>query len=251
MRTHPKTPSAKPPRAQTLRTIRRRRAELRTAFDIAHSFETIEESCVPSYCHPNPLAAGISWWRLLAALSLARGRQGPVLDFGAASGEIYHLRAESGAYHFVEGNEVLAEALLRDAPQAHRERLDALPRGRFETVFALDSLEHNPDVPRLLDALVAALAPGGRLIVSGPTESAFYRLGRRLTGFSGHYHHATIYDIERELASRLERRALKNLPPLLPLFRVSAWEAASPPEDVGPEDAGPKGAGTGSARSRP
>lgn len=246
MRTHPKILRVKPLRVKTLRTIRRRRAELRTAFDIAHSFESIEESCVPSYCHPNPLAAGISWWRLLAALSLARDRQGPVLDFGASSGEIYHLRPESGPYHFVEGNEVLAEALLRDAPRARRERLDALPQGRFETVFALDSLEHNPDVPRLLDVLVSALAPGGRLIVSGPTESALYRLGRRLAGFSGHYHHATIYDIERELASRLERRALKNLPPLLPLFRVSAWEAAPPPKSAKTGNATP-----GSARSRP
>lgn len=210
---------------KTLRTIRRRRAELRTGFDIAHSFGAIEESCVPSYCHRNVLAAGVSWWRLLAARSLARDRHGPVLDFGAASGELFHLLDEPERYHFVEGSDLLVEALLRGAPRARRERLEDLPRGLFATVFALDSLEHNRDVGSILDALVSALAQGGRLIVSGPTENALYRLGRRVAGFRGDYHHATIYDIETDLASRLERRALLNLPPLLPVFRVSAWEA--------------------------
>ena len=40
--------------------------DLSEATKMARTSELWEESCVPSYCHPNPLAASVSWLRLYA-----------------------------------------------------------------------------------------------------------------------------------------------------------------------------------------
>ena len=64
----------------------------------------------------------------------------------------------------------------------------------------------------------------GRMLVSGPTENALYRLGRRIAGFDGHYHKVTIYDVERALAERLECLCVQRVPLTLPLFRLSVWK---------------------------
>jgi len=212
--------------ASRLATIRMRRAALRQAFDIRGDFDAIKESCVPSYCHDNIAAAAVSWWRLLCACRLARGwvRPGPVLDFGAGTGELHHLLAPRGGYHFVEANERCAGVLLRAIPGARRETLESLASDHFAAVFALDSLEHNHDFAFIAEKLLAAVRPGGHLILSGPTENSLYRLGRRLAGFSGHYHVSTIYDIERIVSGLADRRAVRQVPPLLPLFRISVWE---------------------------
>jgi hypothetical protein len=49
--------------------------------------------------------------------------------------------------------------------------------------------------------LAESLADDGVVIVSGPTESPLYRLGRRVAGFGGHYHKHTVFDVERAVAT--------------------------------------------------
>lgn len=209
-------------------TVRSRRAALRNAFDVRAEFETLEESCVPSYVHRNPLAAWTAWSRLAAAARLyARfAPDGPVLDFGSATGELRHaLSPLRGDYHFVEQNEVLVEALRKTIHDARREDGADLGEGRFAAVFALDSLEHNEEIEPILAAIARSLRPGGVFILSGPTENALYRLGRRLAGFDGHYHVQTIYDIERQAEACFARQARSLQPAGIPLFALSAWRA--------------------------
>jgi len=213
--------------ARQIGHIRGRRAALRRAIDVAGDFAAWEESCVPSYCHPNPLAAYVSWTRLFRAAALAEScRPGPgrVLDFGASVGELGRLvPAPPAAYEFVEQDEGPARYLAAELPEALRRTLDSAPDGAYDWVFAVDALEHNEDYPALLRRLAAKLAPGGILVLSGPTENALYRLGRRIAGFEGHYHVTTIYDIEAAAARHLRRRARATILPLLPLFRLSVW----------------------------
>lgn len=208
------------------KTVKSRRAALLREFDVRREFETLEESCVPSYVHANPLAAWTAWSRLDAAYRLYRRHApaGPVLDFGSATGELRQVLADlRGPYHFVEQNEVLVSALERNFPGAQREHAEALGEARFAAIFALDSLEHNEEIGPLLDAMARALRRDGVLILSGPTENVLYRLGRRLAGFEGHYHVQTIYDIERQAAAHFERIARTLQPAGLPLFALSAW----------------------------
>jgi hypothetical protein len=87
-------------------------------------------------------------------------------------------------------------------------------------VLALDVLEHVADLKETIAAIAAAMAPEGRLIVSGPTENALYRLGRRLAGFSGHYHRRAVGDVEAALRERFRIVAKRVVVPLLPLFVV-------------------------------
>lgn len=203
----------------------RRRRALRERFDVARSFSALEESCVPSYAHRNPIAAAVAWQRLLTASRLWRSLApaGPILDFGAGTGEILHFLGRDKPYHFVEADDALARALEEFLPGARRERLQSLAAETFGSVLALDSLEHNDDVAAIVDGLVPALAKDGVMIVSGPTENALYRMGRAVAGFHGHYHKTTIYGIERILEKRLARIAVRRIPFGLPLFRVSAW----------------------------
>lgn len=207
------------------RSVIRRRSELRRRFDLSASFEALEESCVPSYLHSNPAAAAVAWWRLATAVRLYNryAPSGPILDFGSASGELYHLLQTDEPYSFIEAKHVLAQALKDMVPRATEQTLASLPENTYAAVFALDALEHNDDVAPLLDRLVSGLDARGVLIISGPTENALYRLGRRIAGFGGHYHRTTISEIERLTAARLTLVERRRVPLGMPLFNVSVW----------------------------
>lgn len=215
---------------QRLSHVRARRRELRRRIDAFGAFETWEETCVPSYVHPNRAAAYVSWWRLFAAVRMARevGSWGPVLDFGASVGELAHvLPADAAPYWFIEREDAPARLLGEMVEGATRTTLDDAPNAHFAVVFALDSLEHNPDFGDLLDALAPKLRPGGALILSGPTENAIYKLGRRIAGFDAHYHETNIHAIEARAKDTYALRAVRTVPAGLPLFRISAWRQRS------------------------
>ena len=216
---------------KTLPIIRERRAALRQHFDVVHQFEALEESCVPSYLHKNPIASGIALWRLALAAKLGArlAPVGPILDFGASSGELWHLLGRPDGYAFVEAYDIVANCLQKYNQKATRKTIEALPERHYAAIFALDSLEHNDDVGALLDRLSECLADKGVLILSGPTETWLYRLGRKLVGFDGHYHKTTIYDIENLAALRFKRLATRSLPlpGIAPLFRLSVWSHSS------------------------
>jgi 2-polyprenyl-3-methyl-5-hydroxy-6-metoxy-1,4-benzoquinol methylase len=207
------------------RKAHERRNALKLRFDVAKQFETIEESCIPSYAHPNPLAAWVSWLRLQRAAALYHkwAPAGDILDFGSATGEIFHLLEPKGEYWFVEENELLVDALSSWVPNPHRTGVDELGSGRFAAVFALDSLEHNEGIEPLITKLQASLADEGVMILSGPTENALYQLGRRLARFDGHYHFQTIWDIEAKVAAVMELLERRLVPIGIPLFSLSVW----------------------------
>ena len=207
--------------------VRKRQRLLREAIGYQADFELWEESCVPSYCHPNPAAAYISWLRLFAAADMAKQVGQPtkrVLDFGSSIGELGHLLPDDIQYEFVESHDAAAGFLMKQLPRAKRTTLEEAPAGAYDRIFAIDSLEHNTNYQELLATLITKLAPGGVLILSGPTENRLYRLGRKIAGFEGHYHETNIHAIEAAAAKSLARRAAKTILPVAPLFRVTAWQ---------------------------
>jgi 2-polyprenyl-3-methyl-5-hydroxy-6-metoxy-1,4-benzoquinol methylase len=209
---------------------RRRRAELLRSIDVKGSFHAWEESCVPSYVHPNPFAAFVSWRRLFVAANMGNrlvGRPAKVLDFGSSVGELSHILDYAGEYHFVESDDASAQFLLAQNDRARRLALGEVPQSSYDIIFAIDSLEHNEDFAGLLEDLSKRLKPEGILILSGPTENALYQLGRRIAGFEGDYHHTTIFDIERSAAQRLQLLQLRTVPFGIPLFRITAWKLAA------------------------
>lgn len=210
--------------ASAISTIATRRRFLQAQFDVSGRFAELEESCVPSYCHRNGLAAGVAWWRLVTAARLWRRHagSGPVLDFGSSCGELAHF-LDAPAYHYVEEDETLAEAAASFVTGSQRRTLETLEAGHYGAVFALDSLEHNEDFEGLIQRLIPALADGGVFVLSGPTENLLYRMGRRIAGFRGHGHVTTIADIEAAAGRHLTRVGRVRVPVGVPLFSISVW----------------------------
>jgi 2-polyprenyl-3-methyl-5-hydroxy-6-metoxy-1,4-benzoquinol methylase len=206
-------------------SVANRRIALQAHFDVKRQFELIEESCIPSYVHGNKLAAWVAWQRTRVAAELYEqyAPKGPILDFGAATGEVGHLIRKRGSYSIIEQDELLAKA-CKEWQDADRTTLTAAEARKYAALFALDSLEHNDDVAGLVGQLTPLLRADGVFILSGPTESSFYKFGRRLAGFSGHYHHSNIYDIEAIVSRSCEMIDARRVPILPALFRVTAWQ---------------------------
>jgi 2-polyprenyl-3-methyl-5-hydroxy-6-metoxy-1,4-benzoquinol methylase len=97
----------------------------------------------------------------------------------------------------------------------------------FDLINALDVLEHVDELPRRLSELICLLKPGGRIIVSGPTENVFYQIGRKFVGpeYTGEYHERGVAEIKRELSylARIEHIATLYQP--VPLFEIFAATA--------------------------
>ncbi|MBN1456382.1 MAG: hypothetical protein JW912_00840, partial [Sedimentisphaerales bacterium] len=96
---------------------------------------------------------------------------------------------------------------------------------KYDIIFALDVFEHIANIVKYIDKLKELSHNRTMIIISGPTESLFYKFGRKLAGFSGDYHITNIYEVERHFKlSGLKRTDLKRLFFPLTLFRLSAWQ---------------------------
>src|SRR5262245_12321067 len=194
---------------------------------------SLDEAAFPAYAHPNPLIHWLFWQRLRTVMRyVERGAPpGLVLDFGCGSGVLLPLLARRASR--VLGLDVDLDPFRQmsrriDFPghvevrDARATPVESLPAASFDLVTALDVLEHVPDLPATLRALVGRLRPGGRLVVSGPTENPFYRLGRRLAGpeFTGGYHMRSISEVRRELGHLARVSTIARLYPPFVLFDI-------------------------------
>jgi 2-polyprenyl-3-methyl-5-hydroxy-6-metoxy-1,4-benzoquinol methylase len=112
-----------------------------------------------------------------------------VLDFGFGSGSLllafpescrlYGVDVSVSAVHRAEHDErfaAYADARFQAIPE---EQPELLPREEFDVVVTSHLLEHVPDDTRVLEELLARLAPGGTLIVFVPIEEPDYILFHR------------------------------------------------------------------------
>ena len=225
----PQQPSARPERNQ----LKRLRRVLRQLDEMERS-ERMDEAAIPAYSHRNPVIAHVFWKRLQVVSNLvaAIGRVPNALDVGCGSGVMLPQLAQTAervvaidpdltaCRRFATLVPLAASVSLVETPLE-----TFVPDGGAETfalIIALDSLEHIKDLPAALKTLDKLLAPGGTLIVSGPTESQIYRLGRKIAGkrFSGHYHERGVAEIRDLMAEQWQIASVRRLPRLLPLFEV-------------------------------
>lgn len=212
-------------------------ADVLRSLSASLSTDARDESAVPSYTHWNPAIRWLMFRRLecirrMALSSLARGPgDASALDFGCGLGMLVPVLAPRVATLYACDEQlapVRASAALFAAANvvalAPDELAERIADASLDLVVAADVLEHVDALPDLLALLARKLRPGGALIVSGPTESGAYRLGRRIAGFSGAYHVRSVYDVECEVArAGFERSELRRLPVFPVLFRITRW----------------------------
>jgi ubiquinone/menaquinone biosynthesis C-methylase UbiE len=107
-----------------------------------------------------------------------------------------------------------------------------LPDSYFTSVFVLDILEHIQDVEVAIKEIQRVLVPNGYVILSGPTESWFYRLCRYIQfgkdKVPWHFH--TIYSIkEKFVTNAFKEVKSQSLPgsPFPTLFLVTKFQKIS------------------------
>jgi len=113
-------------------------------------------------------------------------------------------------------------------------REEEVPDHTFDRIFCLDVLEHIERLETAISVLRHLLSPQGRLIVSEPTESFLYRLGRLAIkgtfsqesgpGAGPHYHTARGVHVKL-VRGGFERLGLRRLPLPWPadLFHLSVY----------------------------
>jgi SAM-dependent methyltransferase len=188
-----------------------------------------DEMAIPTHTHSNPLIRWLFWRRYVEIAELAAfGADMTVLEFGCGIGVFLPtLCLNSGRVLALDLFPQYAMRLARNRNlDVHfPENLDAIEDNSLDRVVAADVLEHIDDLGVVLSGFRAKLKPGGRLLMSGPTESVIYRLGRVIAGFGdkGHYHVTNVEHLRSDISSRgFELLRTRNLPfPIPPhLFRV-------------------------------
>ncbi|MDH5719461.1 MAG: class I SAM-dependent methyltransferase [Spirochaetia bacterium] len=188
-----------------------------------------DESALPSYTHKNSLMSFLFWNRINTALNLLRKKDNfKVLDFGCGGGVTFRYLTDKNCEITGCDNEHynLAKIMAKTINKKIKivSDIEKIKNEKFDVILALDVLEHIDDISKILKRFEKLLGPNGIIIVSGPTENIFYKLGRILAGFSGHYHVSNIYHIEKEFKkASFQRKFIKSLYYPVPLFRISLW----------------------------
>lgn len=177
------------------------------AEDFGLTPEITDEMAIPSYLHPNPLVRWLFWRRYSRLAELAALRPDmTVLEFGCGIGVFLPtLCAGAGRVLATDLFPQYAKRLVerRGLAVTFVDSADAVPGDSLDLIVAADVLEHVPDLETYLEQFRAQLRAGGRLLVSGPTESRVYRLGRIVAGFGdkGAYHLTDIRKLRRSISA--------------------------------------------------
>ena len=194
--------------------------------ELAHQ---LDEMAIPSYLHWNPLVRWIIIERLkvIHKIILKESDIDALLDFGCGIGllgvmsfscceRIYSVDLFIEPAKLIKEHFHVPNMVPLEATEFHWDDY----RNFFDVIVAADVLEHVDDLEGIFDQIEASLRPNGLLLLSGPTESWFYGLCRKIAGFTGEYHHRNIYDIENLLSKKgWSKIRMRSIPWFLP-FRA-------------------------------
>ncbi|MCG8325598.1 MAG: class I SAM-dependent methyltransferase [Thiotrichales bacterium] len=188
-----------------------------------------DEMAIPTYTHPNPLIRWLMWRRYDRLADMLEGNaSGAALEFGCGIG--LFLPELSKQYGKVYAMDLFPQYARRLAKEKEITVnfiaiMDEIDDESLDVIIAADVLEHLDELDSCLRQFQRKLKKGGQFLVSGPTESAVYKLGRVLAGFAGKgdYHYTNIYRLlDRIEESGFSKGETINLPfPVLPpLFQL-------------------------------
>ena len=197
----------------------------------------MDEAGFPAYSHPNPFINWLFWQRLHKVINYIQkdALYEHVLDFGCGSGVLLPFLCGISArvtamdidlLPFERVNRQQAFPANLDVHDAREVTLKDLQRASFDLIVATDVLEHVDDLPGTLTDMQNLLSPGGQIIISGPTENIFYKIGRALAGpeYSGDYHERGILEVRKLLDEQMDVIHIATLYWPVPLFDIFAGQ---------------------------
>jgi len=194
----------------------------------------VDEMAIPSYTHWNPLIRWLMWKRLAIVQDLCNGLQIEVaLDYGTGAGVMLPFLSKIADRVVALDRFIMPAAKLCEHYKLHNVELKEidtlpipLPDGSVDLILCLDVLEHIEALQEIIRELVRILKPGGRVIVSGPSENLIYKLGRLIAGFRKRatYHHWNIDDVNEALEAHLTLIQRETLLGPVRLFDISVFQ---------------------------
>ena len=197
----------------------------------------LDEAGFPAYSHQNPLINWLFWQRLHKVMNYIEtdAPYDHVLDFGCGSGVILPFlcgisnRVTAMDIDLLPFERVSRQRAFPANLEVHDVRevtLQDLPKASFDIIVATDVLEHVDDLSGTLADMKVLLKPGGQIIISGPTENIFYKIGRTLAGseYSGDYHERGILEVRDLLAEQMPVIYIATLYWPVPLFEIFAGQ---------------------------
>lgn len=191
------------------------------------SHEDRDEMAIPSYLHRNPALRWMAWRRItvianhLASPATRNGNGATtIMDFGCGTGVLLeecsrHAERVYGVDLVLDSAQLLKKewSLDRVTLLTPPEAAAQVAPGSLDVILAAEVLEHIEPLEPAIEQFRTWLKPGGRLLVSLPTENRLYKLGRRLAGFSGHYHHQNASTIAPVIEQHgFARKAIEKIP---------------------------------------
>ncbi len=196
------------------------------------------------YVSKNPFVRNLFCGRIRTALNFAQIKDESILlDIGCGSGHLLNsirkinIRCECWGTDVVESEIIAVNCKFKVADARNLPFEDKT----FHVVFTLDILEHvKDDVEAAIKEIHRVLMPNGVAILSGPTESRFYRFCRSILFLTSKknvkfeeqmvrreidYHFHTIYELEQKFVKQgFKLMGQKSLPSMPSLFRVSRFQ---------------------------
>jgi len=192
----------------------------------------IGEAALPAYSHKNPLIDWLFWERIKIAYQFALNKKtkGKILDFGCGSGILSYLLAENGYSITACDVEFKPLELVKNKIEFPKniEFIEGdiltqnLNDNSFDIIFAMDVLEHIDNLDPYIELFDRILTPNGVVVISGPTENLFYKIGRKIAGnrFTGDYHITNISKIKESFKKYMTVKSIKKLLFPIVLFEV-------------------------------
>ncbi len=189
------------------------------------------EMAIPSYLNKNPLVRAMFWRRYDEVYHLADLQtELTVCEFGCGIGAFLPtLAAEAGKVYAVDLFPQYASELARrlDLEVTFAEDMSHIPNGSLDLIIAVEVMEHLDEPVQCTRLFGEKLKPNGRLIISGPTESWLYKLGRFLVGYNKYhdYHQHDVYQLRRIIGENgfALQKTIRFPSPLLPLYLIGLY----------------------------
>jgi 2-polyprenyl-3-methyl-5-hydroxy-6-metoxy-1,4-benzoquinol methylase len=192
------------------------------------------EMAIPSYLHSNPFIRAMFWRRYDAVYRLSELRPDLVVcEFGCGIGAFLPtLTKEVAKTYAVDLYPQFAHKLAQKLglEVEFSEDMSNIPDGSLDLVIAVEVMEHLDDPVAYTQQFARKLRPGGRLIMSAPTESWLYKLGRFLIGYNKYhdYHEHNAYQLRKMISENgfNLQKTIRYPSLILPLFLICPYQVA-------------------------